>query len=104
MRKYAIVTLVFVLTAALLAGCRGRYEVPGPTKPTNATHATVPTNHVTEPSTHAATEPSQATGHPDATAHTGTAEPTGHTGTTGDTTQGTEETAGARSAAPRRNR
>ena len=59
MKKYTILALVFVLTAAVLAGCRNPNNTTGTTGattiPTQATtHAT--TAATTEPATHATTE------------------------------------------------
>ena len=58
MKKYAIISLVLVLTAALLTGCgctpmdtTTRPSATTPMLPTNIPETTVPTEPVTEPAT-----------------------------------------------------
>lgn len=65
MKKYAMITLVLVLTAALLTGCgctpkdmtpSTRPAVTEPILPTNIPETTVPTEPATEPATVMPTE------------------------------------------------
>ena len=59
MKKYSILALVLVLTAALFAGCRGRNQTGDTMAPTTGTVAPTvyPTTEATQPATtHAPTE------------------------------------------------
>ena len=70
MKKYAIFSLVLVLTAALLTGCgctpsdmdtTTRPSATSPILPTNIPETTVPTEPMTEPATEAPTDATMGT-------------------------------------------
>lgn len=93
MKKYSILILALVLTAALFTGCGCRN-----TRPANTVPTTMPTTPVTSEPTHATTEAT----HAPTTATEGTTEhgnaplPTNETTIHNDTTEnGTEGAAGA---------
>ena len=73
MKKYSILTLVLVLTAVLLTGCRNPNKNAAPTTvptthattaPTTMPHTEPATVPHTEPATHATEEHNAATTHP----------------------------------------
>ena len=87
MKKYAIISLVLVLTAALLTGCgctpsdmdvTTRPSATNPILPTNIPETTVPTEPMTEPMTDAPTDATMDTG--SATEESGATDETAETG------------------------
>lgn len=66
MKRYSIIALVFVLTATVLAGCRGRNDNMGATSeptimPTVEMPTMAPTEETTVPTTEATTMPTEST-------------------------------------------
>lgn len=62
MKKFTILAVVLVLTAAMLigCGCRNSKPMPSETQPSSSA-ATQPTTEATRPSTQATTRPTQST-------------------------------------------